>query len=275
MAIPTGKLVVESNDPRINYNLLPGETLLTCPYNSSHAILPIKFNQHVLKCNRLHCKDRAKSGLESLFGICQYDRSHHVPKELLAEHEANCLLRAGTSDEWMWGEKEHRWDVDDGGAAGKTDDDGPPPGPAKKEVVAAVSLEEPPAIDAALLALIKSETWDDEPAYEKRFDSEKRIAYLRSNGYSLIKYPTPGLTKSEKKEFYAKDAEVKAKHKEDYEKFKHLKKLQEENAKKLSSLPLRSLRMMMVMRIRLKEIRLLAIPVQMEKKLDEVLKLFH
>ncbi|ODM88046.1 hypothetical protein Ocin01_18636 [Orchesella cincta] len=49
MAIPTGKLVVESNDPRINYNLLPGETLLTCPYNYYHAVLPIKFNKHVLK----------------------------------------------------------------------------------------------------------------------------------------------------------------------------------------------------------------------------------
>ncbi|CAL8144945.1 unnamed protein product [Orchesella dallaii] len=226
MAAFSGKLQVESKDSRINYNLLPGEKLMTCPYNHSHAILPIKFNKHVLHCHRLHCKEQAKLGKPPLFAICQYDRAHHVPKELLEYHESTCetKVRAAAGDDWGWDEEFGDGVVVpsySGGNAG---------GIKTEKVIPEVTLEEPPPIDEASLKRMQSEDWEDGPVYEKRFDPEKRISQLRSNGYSLVKYPKPNLTKSEKKEFYAEEAEVKAAHKAEFKRYEFLMRIKEQNA---------------------------------------------
>jgi len=196
MACYTGKLEIKTTDPRINYNLLPGEKLMTCPYNLSHAVLPIKFHRHVNNCHRLHCKDQQKKGEPVKFAICQHDRSHHVPKELLANHEATCEARLDNDDGKGWGSDE------EAGAAGGSSAGASagPPGGWK------VTLREPPELSKEALAAIHTEDWDLEPEYKPKFDPEERIHELRSGGYNVIKtHCIVGLTKSEKKEFYAKE----------------------------------------------------------------------
>lgn len=202
---------------------------MTCPYIPSHAILPIKFTKHVLHCHRLHCKEQEKNGKQSLFSICKYDRAHHVRNEDLEEHEANCeaRFRPGVGDDWGWDE-----DLGDGIAAAGYSGGGKSDVGLKMdaEVAPEVTLKEPPPIDENSLKNMQSEDWESEPTYDKRFDAEKRISQLRSSGYSITKYPTPNLTKSEKKEFYACDKEVKKAHKDTYERYEFVKRIQENNA---------------------------------------------
>ncbi|ODN01872.1 Gametocyte-specific factor 1 [Orchesella cincta] len=183
MAIPTGEFKAVSDDCRINYNLLPGEVLMTCPYNLSHAVRKTKFASHVLNCYRLHCKEQASKGQPSLFAICKFERTHHVRNELLAHHESTCEI----------GVRRAREDVDD--------DWGMDPNPFK-----ALKQDFSGAANGST-SLDSEADWEDEPC-QGMFDPEQRIRELRKSGYAVVKYPPPGLSKSEKKEFYEKEKEL-------------------------------------------------------------------
>ncbi|CAL8123514.1 unnamed protein product [Orchesella dallaii] len=186
-------LKVDSKDSRINYNLLPGEELRTCPYNLSHAVLPIKFSKHVINCHRLHCKEQDKIGQPPLFAICRHDRSHHVRKELLANHESTCEARVhADQDDDYWG--------CGGGAAASTSKEESSDSKVGAQALS-MGVKELERMEA-------DEDWESEPSYNFKFDSEKRIRNLRMEGNTVVRYPTPGLSKSEKKEFYTKEEEL-------------------------------------------------------------------
>jgi hypothetical protein len=150
----------------------------------------------VNNCYRLHCKEQQQKGQPVKFAICQYDRSHHVAKELLANHEADCPARLDADDDWGS-------EAAGAGPSGAC-------GGASVAMSAKVTLPKPPELSKEDLEAIHSEDWDSEPAGTgKPFNPEERIHDLRTNGYNYIKtHNIVGLTRSEKKDFYAKEEAI-------------------------------------------------------------------
>jgi gametocyte-specific factor 1 len=57
------------------------EKLLTCPFNQNHKVKPIRYQQHIIKCEKT-----SQIKLET----CPFIASHKISKEEFDQHVANC-----------------------------------------------------------------------------------------------------------------------------------------------------------------------------------------